>query len=666
MILVSTVLLGCGGTPPLPEGFGGNIALEAWRSGAELHVKYMGPDGLFYSSSSTEIDLTAQPDEPPGVDLFIVSPQTTERTRWLFDEQTAAKLVILPASEYRKLRERLLSDVVPKNVGEAITIAIGEQRVALFYDDAGRFHSILEEPPGDVRVVRHFSLREYLQAAPEILQSLLDELGLSTREVLFNTGDVGDDALPFLYANVQANLGVLMRTTPFEAQVVAGDQLIAVTQSFSHVTRSHTTGIVTRAFTSLVRLMFMVSYAVKDTFDLAPLLAFETDPPPPLANAPAMDLQQWERDLTDTLGREPETGTIDYLIDGKAFFERFESAIADAQKSIHIRTYIFDNDDYATFIADRLRDRANAGVDVKILIDGLGSLSAHAQPATELPEGYAPPLSIHSYLEAESSVRVRSITNPFFAGDHTKSIIIDEQVAFIGGMNIAREYRYEWHDMMVELRGSVVARLQDDFNVAWAGAGPLGDVARFFALLMPGTEVVSEAGDPIRVLYTRPSASEIRQVQLEAIRRAQQYVYVQNAYLTDDSFLLELVRARRRGVDVRVVVPLESDRGQLTRDNILAANELFRHGVGVYIYPGMSHIKAAIIDGWACLGSANLDQLSLRVNLETNVATSDPAAVEALRTRLFEQDFKVSPRMQEAFPEYWNDRLWEMLGDYVF
>ena len=129
---------------------------------------------------------------------------------------------------------------------------------------------------------------------------------------------------------------------------------------------------------------------------------------------------------------------------------------------------------------------------------------------------------------------------------------------------------------------------------------------------------------------------------------------------------MELVKARRRGVDVRVVIPLASDRGQLTRDNILTANRMFRNGIRVYIYPGMSHIKAAIFDGWACLGSANLDQLSLRVNLETNIATSDPEAVAALKQQLFEVDFAASPEMREVFPELWDDYLWEMVGDYFF
>jgi phosphatidylserine/phosphatidylglycerophosphate/cardiolipin synthase-like enzyme len=98
----------------------------------------------------------------------------------------------------------------------------------------------------------------------------------------------------------------------------------------------------------------------------------------------------------------------------------------------------------------------------------------------------------------------------------------------------------------------------------------------------------------------------------------------------------------------------------------VSANALFDNGVRVYIYPGMSHVKAAIFDGWACFGSANLDQLSLRINLETNLATSEPAAVEALERDLFEADFEISPEMREVFPERWVDHLWELVGDWVF
>ena len=89
-------------------------------------------------------------------------------------------------------------------------------------------------------------------------------------------------------------------------------------------------------------------------------------------------------------------------------------------------------------------------------------------------------------------------------------------------------------------------------------------------------------------------------------------------------------KLNRRGVDVRVVIPLVTDRGPITRNNALAANAMLEHGVRVFIYPGMSHVKAAVFDGWACLGSANWDRWSLSINNELNLATSHPPAVQEL------------------------------------
>ena len=85
-----------------------------------------------------------------------------------------------------------------------------------------------------------------------------------------------------------------------------------------------------------------------------------------------------------------------------------------------------------------------------------------------------------------------------------------------------------------------------------------------------------------------------------------------------------------------MILPLESDIGPLNRDMALVANAMLANGIRVFLYPGMSHIKAAVFDGWACLGSANLDNLSLRVNKELNVATSHPPAVDELLTTLFD------------------------------
>jgi phosphatidylserine/phosphatidylglycerophosphate/cardiolipin synthase-like enzyme len=130
--------------------------------------------------------------------------------------------------------------------------------------------------------------------------------------------------------------------------------------------------------------------------------------------------------------------------------------------------------------------------------------------------------------------------------------------------------------------------------------------------------------------------------------------------------LYELAKARHRGVDVRVIMPLVTDRGPITRNNALAANAMLQHGIRVFVYPGMSHVKAAIFDGWACLGTANWDKLSFSINKELNIATSHPDAVERLNERLFKKDFERSVEITEPFPERWSDHLIEILGDYIF
>ena len=173
-------------------------------------------------------------------------------------------------------------------------------------------------------------------------------------------------------------------------------------------------------------------------------------------------------------------------------------------------------------------------------------------------------------------------------------------------------------------------------------------------------------GYPVRLLFTRPGAQEIYTLQREAIRRAEGYIYIENAYFTDDSLLRELIDARYRGVDVRVIIPLETDRGMITRNIALAANRMLENGIRVYIYPGFTHAKAAIFDGWLSLGTANLDRLSLRINREMNIATSEAEPVAALRELLFERDFAASREMRSPFPERWTDHLIELFGDYAF
>lgn len=392
--------------------------------------------------------------------------------------------------------------------------------------------------------------------------------------------------------------------------------------------------------------------------------SLESRPIPLLSDSQTMDLNQWERDLDRTIGRKSSSGEINFLVDGDEYFGRMESALRSAAESIDIRTYIFDNDDYAVSVADLLREKS-VDVPVRVMVDGIGNLVAMQTDSSSMAEDFTAPVSIAQYLEQGSGVRVRTLSNPWMTGDHTKTTIVDRRIAFVGGMNIGREYRYEWHDLMMEVRGPVVDQLQFDTDKAWVKAGFLGDFARFFRHMAGPGQDADDVGYPVRILYTREFDSEIYRAQLGAIRRARSYILIENGYFSDDATLYELARARRRGVDVRVILPEDGNHNSHDASNAVAINKMLRNGIRVYRYPGMSHVKAAIIDGWASVGTANFDKLSLQVNKEVNLATSHGPAVNALMHKVFIPDIAASTEITQPVEVTLQARLMELVVDEV-
>ncbi|MDX1517678.1 MAG: phosphatidylserine/phosphatidylglycerophosphate/cardiolipin synthase family protein [Woeseiaceae bacterium] len=384
---------------------------------------------------------------------------------------------------------------------------------------------------------------------------------------------------------------------------------------------------------------------------------------PETVATPPMDRDAWEAMLDRVTGTRQTRGTIRFLVGGEAYFARLIDAIRNAESTIDIRTYIFDNDDYAVAVAQQLMQRARDDVRVRVMFDTLGNLQAMQVDPDTLPRDHRPPLSMALYLQQQSGVRVRTTANPWLVGDHTKTTIIDRQVAFIGGMNIGREYRYDWHDLMVEVRGAIVGELQYESDKAWSRAGPLGDVAGLFTLLRGRPHGDEDFGYPVRVLQTRNFDSDIYKAQIAAIQNAQRYILIENAYFSDDRTLYELARARRRGVDVRVIIPERGNHGPMNASNRVAINQMLEHGIRVYRYPGMSHVKAAIFDGWVCVGSANFDKLSLSVNRELNIATSEPEVAEALLRQVFIPDLLLSEEVLEPVSVTFASKLAEIIAD---
>ncbi|MCP5536581.1 MAG: phosphatidylserine/phosphatidylglycerophosphate/cardiolipin synthase family protein [Akkermansiaceae bacterium] len=360
---------------------------------------------------------------------------------------------------------------------------------------------------------------------------------------------------------------------------------------------------------------------------------------------------------------KPIPGKVDYFIDG-SFYTELHRSVGAATKYVDTQIFSFDNDDVAAAHADLLK-RKSSTIRCRVMMDYLGSVASWwIEPVTRMASAYPPPASMIAYLRKDGNVKVRISRNPWLISDHTKLIIVDGKEAYLGGMNIGREYQYEWHDMMVRVKGPIVTAMQNGFNKAWHLQGPLGDWAYpFHRRAQPYRTTLRKGEIPIRMLRTTASNSQINDALITAIKVSKRRIFLHVSYMTSDELMRELVKARKRGVDVRMIFPEKNDNNLLNTNNRSCAYDLIKVGAKVWLYPSSSHTKAVVVDDWACVGSANLDALSLWINGELNIAFSDKDSVDRLLRELFFKDFRKSKRLTLKDVEHWGGSPLEFVAD---
>lgn len=394
-------------------------------------------------------------------------------------------------------------------------------------------------------------------------------------------------------------------------------------------------------------------------------IPFTLDPAPRTSGIPGS--ASFSASLTRLGLPAPLPGTLELLVDGEEFFPAFRAELSRARDSIDLQLYIWDNDDISVEYADLVKKRASV-VPTRILLDDIGStLSASVKPRTPAPPGFRAVPDIARYFRQNSDLSLRRILNPWAIIDHCKLLVFDGQTAMLGGINIGREYYSEWHDLMVRVRGPVVDHLQVEFDKKWRNAHELGDLS----LLCRSPDFISRAGPPtsgcfpIRILRTNllEGRREPLVAILEAIRASRNRVWIENEYITNDHILDALVSACARGVDVRVIIPTLPFEEVMHLANRQAAGRLLHAGAKVYLYPGMTHMKAIICDGWASVGATNFDTHSLQISYEINISYSDPRAVRTLSQRVFEKDFVRSRPLPIEDTRHWLNPIAETIAD---
>jgi len=568
---------------------------------------------------------------------------------------------VIGGAAWRRYDTNLIESLTPQSLWHGVYYQAFLADRVLYRDSQGIPHLAPQgDQPGQVIIDHRFPLEETLQVLAKQAEKYRAESHPDEKLFVFMAPN-GNRLSPPLLVDRQRRQCVNLLPAALFDSTDRGLGFAATVQGLGAVVESHTLGLAKNPVSGAARLadLGIETAAVVLHRRLPRSASFPT-----LSHTNGMDLVEWEKWLDRYTGTRQEDGSIQLLIDGDRFFARLQQAIAEATNRISMNVFIFDRDDVAVGIADKLKQRS-ADIRVKVILDRMGSLAAGlVPPGSPLPVDFVAPASIINYLREDSHVHVRPFLNPWFSVDHTKVYLADGNRAWVGGMNLGREYRYEWHDLMFELQGPVVASLENEFKRDWAHAGPLGDLAFVAAALRQPKVAKATVPDhwiKVRRLPTRTFWKPFNAAVQTSIRKARSYIYAENPYLFDKRVIAGLVQARKRGVDVRVVLPRVNDFKAGARGNLVTANYLLEHGVRVYFYPGMTHVKAMLVDGWACLGSGNLSLLSLRLSQEQNIATSDPAFATKLKHDLFEQDFARSYELQQPISVDWVDFMADLV-----
>jgi len=353
--------------------------------------------------------------------------------------------------------------------------------------------------------------------------------------------------------------------------------------------------------------------------------------------------------------QKPEAGhdAIQLYTEGDTLFEAMLEAIANAQKQVWMETYIFADDEVGRRFAQALSERASAGVQVRLLVDALGSLfQFYRSLGPELERSGVQVRHFHRWQWREPLRYNRR--------DHRKLLVVDGKKAFLGGFNIHRQssQRYygaaRWRDTHAAFQGDLARQAAELFDAFWRGD----------RRWLPKDN--EQANNVLVPNQSRACRRRLACIYADFLGSAKQQVCLTTPYFVPDHRTQKaLLAAVKRGVEVRLLVPRTSD-VRLAR---WAANAVYARlldaGVKIFEYlPRMLHAKVAIADGkWATLGTANLDYRSLFQNYELNLVSRDPDLCHRLQMQ-FEADLTEASAVCATRwrQRRWVPRLAELLG----
>ncbi len=363
---------------------------------------------------------------------------------------------------------------------------------------------------------------------------------------------------------------------------------------------------------------------------------------------------QFLRSMSHLLGPPLVPGNhVQELINGDGIFPPMLAAIRAAEKSITFETYIYWSGRVGRAFAEALAERARAGVKIHVLVDWAGSAKMD-DALLQMMKGAGVEILKYHPLHWYHLARMNNRT-------HRKLLVVDGKVGFTGGVGIADNWlgnaqdADHWRDSHFRIEGPAVAHMQAAFMDNWMKTS--GEVLHGEEYIPP-LEPVGEHHAQVFKSSSSEGSESVRLMYLLSIASARTSVHIANAYFVPDDLSVEtLVRALKRGVKVRILMPgTRTDAEPVRRASRARWGELLEAGAEMYEYqPTMFHCKVMIVDDvWVSVGSTNFDSRSFRLNDEANLNIYDRAFAQR-QIDLFEDDLKQSRRIPY---EEWRNRPW--------
>lgn len=336
--------------------------------------------------------------------------------------------------------------------------------------------------------------------------------------------------------------------------------------------------------------------------------------------------------------REPTEGNlVELLQPGTELLTRIEDDIMAAEESVHAEFFIFASDDVGNTIRTALSLKARDGEDVRFIADNFTTKSGFVNKMRK------------------SGVQVKHHhVFPLRRRNHQKLLLLDHKVGYTGGMNIAYDNFYDWEDIMVRLRGPVLAKMERLYTRMWERHhGKASDCD------IPVSEPY-EGGVTIQSVDDDPSEKDRPNLKayLWALENAREYFYAKSPYLKPPRELADaFAAAARRGVEVRLILPQDKDSIACIEKPFerVFYRDLVKAGVHIHLRTDkFDHSKMFVTDDYLCsTGSINLDALSLCYNYENNLYFYDEGIALQIKA-LIEDDldkcYELTPEHIKAFP----------------